>query len=110
MRLYVRRGGGGGIPWWLIVGALGFIFFGGWKGFFGAIAGVILIPIAFVFTLAIAFFIWMHFFRKKFKKGPLRSPFAFEREEEDRRRREGKSPAGDVIETEGKVIMTEKDL
>lgn len=110
MRLYVRRGGGGGIPWWLIVGALGFIFFGGWKGFFGAIAGVILLPVALVFAVALAFMIWMNFFRSNAKKHHRRSPFAFEREEEERRRREGKSPAGDVIETEGKVIMTEKDL
>lgn len=47
------RGGGFRLPWWLIVGAIGFLIFGGWRGFFGAIFGVLLLPLALFASLAI---------------------------------------------------------
>ncbi len=54
------RGGGFRLPWWLIVGAIGFLIFGGWRGFFGAIVGVLLLPLALFAVLAIVMitFVW----------------------------------------------------
>jgi hypothetical protein len=101
MRMQVRSGG---IPWWVFVGGIGFLIFGGWKGFFGAIAGVILIPIAIVFIFALSFFFWSLYITKKYGKQQRQSPFRFERE--------GERPLNsneNVIETEATVIKSEKD-
>lgn len=103
MRMQVRSGG---IPWWVFVGGIGFLVFGGWKGFFGAIAGVILIPIALVFTFALGFFFWSLYITKKYGKQQRPSPFQFERDQER------SQPSGDtegIVETEATVIRSEKD-
>lgn len=102
MRMQVRSGG---IPWWVFVGGLGFLIFGGWRGFFGAIAGVILIPIAIVFTFALGFFFWSLYISKKYGKQQRQSPFQFERDSD----RSVHTSEG-VIETEATVIKSEKDI
>lgn len=100
----------GGIPWWLIVGGLGFLLFGGWKGFFGAIAGVILIPIAIVIFFALGFFVWSIYLTKKLGKNyKQRSPFEFERRAEEEAFRRQSAPSSVVIETESTVIKSEKE-
>lgn len=99
MKVYVARKKGG-IPWWLIVGGIGFLIFGGWRGFFGAIAGVILIPIALLVALALAFYVWSLLIAKKQKNNfSNKSPFEFENQ--------GKQ--GDIIETESTVIKVEEE-
>ncbi len=99
----------GGIPWWLIVGGLGFLLFGGWKGFFGAIAGVILIPIAIVIFLALGFFVWSLYLTKKLGKNyKPQSPFEFERKQEEESRRPSHS-SGAIVETEATVVRTEDE-
>ena len=97
-----------GIPWWLIVGGLGFLIFGGWKGFFGAIAGVILIPIALLIFFALCFFVWSIYLVKKHGKNFKRpSPFEFERRQEEDESRH--RTVGDVIDTEAKVVRSEDE-
>jgi len=94
----------GGIPWWLIVGGLGFIIFGGWKGFFGAIAGVILIPIALLVLFALLFFVWSIFIAKKHGKNfQQHSPFEFERRQSERQ-----SQQSTVVEAEATVVHREE--
>ncbi|MFP5457636.1 MAG: hypothetical protein ACLGG7_02785 [Bacteriovoracia bacterium] len=100
MKIVVRNGG---IPWWVFVGGIGFLLFGGWKGFFGAIAGVILIPIALVFTFALGFFFWSLFLSRKFGKQSRPSPFEFERREQ------APGQPGDVIITESVVVKSETE-
>lgn len=102
MRMQVRSGG---IPWWIFVGGIGFLIFGGWRGFFGAIAGVILIPVGIVFTFAIGFFFWSLYLSKKHGKLQPRSPFPFERETAQTQR----STHTDVIEAEATIIKHEED-
>jgi hypothetical protein len=95
----------GGIPWWLIVGGVGFLVFGGWKGFFGAIAGVILIPVALVIFFALGFFVWSIYLAKKHGKNfKQRSPFEFERRQE-----EDPSRHSTVIESEATVVRSEDE-
>ena len=99
MKVYVARKKGG-IPWWLIVGGIGFLIFGGWRGFFGAIAGVILIPIGLLVVLALAFYFWSLMIAKKHKNNfNNKSPFEFENQDRQ----------GDIIETESTVIKVEKE-
>ncbi len=95
---------GGGIPWWLIVGALGFLIFGGWKGFFGAIAGVIIIPIALLIFFALCFFAWSLYLVKKHGKNFKQpSPFEFERRQEEHESRHKDA----IIDTEATVVRSE---
>ena len=95
----------GGIPWWLIVGGIGFLVFGGWKGFFGAIAGVILIPIAIVILFALGFFFWSIYLVKKHGKNYKQpSPFEFERRQEEHASRHTT-----VVDAEATVIKTEEE-
>ena len=95
----------GGIPWWLIVGGVGFLVFGGWKGFFGAIAGVILIPIALVILFALGFFAWSIYLAKKHGKNYKQpSPFEFERRQEEHASRHTT-----VVDAEATVVKTEDE-
>ncbi|MBY0516089.1 MAG: hypothetical protein K2P81_04225 [Bacteriovoracaceae bacterium] len=99
----------GGIPWWLIVGGLGFLIFGGWRGFVGAIAGVILIPIAIVIIFALGFFLWSVYLTKKLGKNyKPPSPFEFERQEEEAKQSK-RASSGDVFEAEATIIKSEKE-
>jgi len=101
---------GGGIPWWLIVGGLGFLVFGGWKGFFGAIAGVILIPVALLTLFALGFFVWSIYLAKKYGKGYRQpSPFEFERRQEENPNRHQASASTVVIDTEATVVKSEDE-
>lgn len=96
------------IPWWVIVGGIGFLIFGGWRGFFGAIAGVILIPVALLTLLALGFFIWSIYLTKKLGKNyKPRSPFEFENQENSQETK--KSNNGVTIEAEAKTIRIEED-
>lgn len=96
------------VPWWVIVGAIGFLIFGGWRGFFGAIAGVILIPVILLTLLALGFFVWSIYLTKKLGKNyKPRSPFEFENKAQSP---SGQSPNETVtIEAEAKTIRVEED-
>lgn len=96
------------VPWWVIVGAIGFLIFGGWRGFFGAIAGVILIPVILLTLLALGFFVWSIYLTKKLGKNyKPRSPFEFENQE--RTKTHEASMDGQTIEAEAKTIRVEED-
>jgi uncharacterized membrane protein len=93
-------------PWlWLIVGTIGFMVFGGWKGFFGAILGVMLLPLALITLLLLVVFVLWFFFRKNVVRVSMgQNPF-----EELRRRQEAASrraPEGTVVEAEATVVRT----
>lgn len=98
-------GGSFKIPWWLIVGAIGFLIFGGWKGFFGAIFGVLFLPIVLFVALAAGLFIWAYISGKRFTRFPgsttqapgSQSETTFKTRQHD----------GDIIETEATVIKRE---
>ena len=93
------------VPWWVIVGGIGFIIFGGWRGFLGAIAGVILIPVAALTILALGFFIWSIYLTKKLGKNHQpRSPFEFENQPTGQER-----PQGDIIEAEARTVRVEDE-
>lgn len=89
-----------GLPWWLIVGLLGFLVFGGWRGFFGAIIGVLLIPLVIVLGLFLLGFLLFPFMRKRFIKFQVGSPpFG-----QSPPREEKPYAAGDVFEAEATVV------
>lgn len=91
-----------GIPWWLIVGGLGFLIFGGWKGFFGAIAGVLIIPVILLIILALGFFVLSLFIARRHSKSQRTPPFS------DFTQSGTENAAGDVVNAEATVIRTEK--
>ena len=93
------------VPWWVIVGGIGFLIFGGWRGFFGAIAGVILLPVAILTVLALAFFVWSFYLTKKLGKNyKPRSPFEFENQQSRQ-----DDLKGEVIEAEARVVRSEDE-
>ena len=93
------------VPWWVIVGGLGFLLFGGWRGFFGAIAGVILIPVAILTVFALGFFIWSIYLTKKLGKNHKpRSPFDFENQPPRQ-----ESSQGEVFEAEATIVRVEDE-
>lgn len=93
------------VPWWVIVGALGFLLFGGWRGFFGAIAGFILIPVAILTVFALGFFIWSIYLTKKLGKNhQQRSPFEFENQQPNQ-----PNSHGEIIEAEATIVRVEED-
>ncbi len=96
------------VPWWVIIGGIGFLIFGGWRGFFGAIAGVILIPVALLTVLALGFFIWSIYLTKKLGKSyKPRSPFEFENQKGSTQTQG--QPDTTTIEAEAKTIRIEDD-
>lgn len=93
------------VPWWVIVGGIGFLLFGGWRGFFGAIAGVILIPVAILTVFALGFFLWSIYLTKKLGKNhKARSPFEFENQTPRQ-----ESSQGDIIEAEATTVRVEDE-
>ena len=95
------------VPWWVIVGAIGFLIFGGWRGFFGAIAGVLLIPVILLTLLALGFFIWSIYLTKKMGKNyKPRSPFDFENKNQPSQKNSSETV---TIEAEAKTIRVEED-
>lgn len=97
-------GGSFRLPWWLIVGAIGFLIFGGWRGFFGAIFGVLFLPIVLFVGLALVIFIWAYISGKRFTRfpGTTRNPQGPQQNTSLKTQH-----TTDIIETEATVIKRE---
>ncbi len=103
MNQFPQRRGGSGIPWWLIVGALGFLVFGGWKGFFGAILGVMLIPVLLFMGITVILILVSLYLSKRgiIRRGPAVPA--------DMGYRQDPPPGGEVISTEARVVRSEDE-
>lgn len=86
-----RGGVGFRIPWWLIVGGVGFLVFGGWRGFFGAIVGVLLLPLALIAAVAVVMVLFVWWKTRRLPRGPMTPPPT-------------SAPRGSVIEAEAVVV------
>lgn len=91
------------LPWWFFVGLIGFFVFGGWKGFFGAIFGVLFLPIALFLGLAAVVIIWMLISGKKVQRFPINGQNHFEHQA-NQTTRHPHTQGGDIIEAEAKVV------
>ena len=92
------------LPWWFWVGLLGFYIFGGWKGFIGAIAGVLFLPIILFLGLAVIVILWAVISGKRFTRFPPQDGTfrAYRGQQPGQAPRT--QPSGDIIETEATVV------
>jgi len=79
------------IPWWPIVGGIGFLLFGGWRGFFGAIVGVLLLPLALFAALAVVMVLFVWWKSRRLSRGATMPP-------------PSPPPRGSVIDAEAVVV------
>lgn len=91
------------LPWWLIVGVIGFLVFGGWRGFFGAIFGVLFLPIILFAGLALIVILWAVISGKRFTRFPPQGG-GFPGQGPLGQRPPQNHQPGDIIETEATVI------
>ena len=92
------------LPWWFWVGLLGFFIFGGWKGFFGAIAGVLFLPIVLFIGLAVIVILWAVISGKRFTRFPPQDGTFRTYQGQPQQPPRTQHPQGDIIETEATVI------
>ncbi len=90
------------LPWWFFVGLIGFFVFGGWRGFFGAIFGVLFLPIALFLGLALIVVLWAVLSGKKIQRfqGPMSQSAVSPQ-------RPRATQDGDIVEAEATVIKRE---